>query len=404
MTQENNHFNYLLIGGGMAADKAATGIRKTDSKGTIAIISADNDAPYARPALSKKLWVDEEFKEKDTDLKTAEKNNVKIFLSKKVTALDPTAHSVVTTNGEHFRYDKLLLATGSQAQRIPGPESDLVVALRSKADYRKIKALSGKQKHIIVVGSGYVGSEIAAGLIQNETKVSLIISGQKIYDERFPDYLSSQYQQKYLDEGINILVNKHAQKYEVDGQTVKLYFSDGQILEGDGLVLGIGANTDHSLGENAGLSSDKFGIIVDEHLHTSAPDIWAAGDIISYPDKILGRQSSAHVNHAVKSGLIAGRAMAGEEVVYDYTPSFYSWVFDISWDAIGHLSSKMQMYSEKLPGAAEKSIVYYFDDSGIIQGILSWNSKVNLNHLRNILKMKPTLSQLQQVLPLEKVE
>src|SRR5699024_9388954 len=114
----------------------------------------------------------------------------------------PTAHSVVTTNGEHFRYDKLLLATGSQAQRIPGPESDLVVALRSKADYRKIKALSGKQKHIIVVGSGYVGSEIAAGLIQNETKVSLIISGQKIYDERFPDYLSSQYQQKYLDEGI----------------------------------------------------------------------------------------------------------------------------------------------------------------------------------------------------------
>ncbi|MCC7666561.1 NAD(P)/FAD-dependent oxidoreductase [Liquorilactobacillus satsumensis] len=402
MAQDSKHFKYLLIGGGMAADKAAAGIRTVDQTGTLGIISADSDAPYARPALSKKLWVDPDFKETDTDFKTAAEYKTEIFLNTTVTAIDPQAHTVTTADGTHFSYDKLLLATGSQALQIPGPASDLAIALRSKADYRKIRAFSGQHKQVLVVGSGYVGSEIAAGLIQNDTQVTMVISGKRIYEDRFPGYLSEAYQQKYLDAGIKILTTAYAKNYEVKDGKVELHLASGKTLVGDGLVLGIGGRSNFKLGKAAGLATDHDGIIVDEQLKTSAPDIWAAGDIISYPDKILGRQSSAHVNHAVKSGMIAGKSMAGAAVTYDYTPSFYSWVFDISWDALGHISSQMQMYAEKLPG--NKSVVYYFDEHGLIQGILSWNSKVSLNHLRHLLKKKPTLSQLQQVLPLEKVE
>lgn len=403
MPEKTKHFNYLLIGGGMAADQAAAGIRSADSKGSLGIISADSDEPYARPALSKKLWVDPDFAEADTNFHTKEKNNAALFLKTQVISIDSAEHLVTTNKDTQFSYDKLLLATGSKPQTLAGPESDLVVALRSKADYRKIRAFSDNHKHVIVVGNGYIGNEIAAGLIQNKVQVSLIVSGERLYDKKFPTYLSKKYQQKYLDAGVKIYPKKRAEKYEIEDTRVKVFLNDGTVLKGDGLVLGLGAKIELDLAEKTQLKTDKLGVVVDKYLKTSAPDIWAAGDIISYPDVILGRQNAGHVNHAVKSGYIAGQNMAGKEISYNHTPYFYSWVFDISWEALGTVSSKLKMYAEKLQHS-DGSIIYYFDDADILQGVLLWNARINLDHYRNILKKKPHLTELQQLLPLEKVD
>ncbi|WP_311407852.1 NAD(P)/FAD-dependent oxidoreductase [Liquorilactobacillus uvarum] len=403
MPEKTKHFNYLLIGGGMAADQAAAGIRSADSKGSLGIISADSDEPYARPALSKKLWVDPDFAEADTNFHTKEKNNATLFLKTQVISIDSAEHLVTTNKDTQFSYDKLLLATGSKPQTLAGPESDLVVALRSKADYRKIRAFSDNHKHVIVVGNGYIGNEIAAGLIQNKVQVSLIVSGERLYDKKFPTYLSKKYQQKYLDAGVKIYPKKRAEKYEIEDTQVKVFLNDGTVLKGDGLVLGLGAKIELDLAEKTQLKTDKLGVVVDKYLKTSAPDIWAAGDIISYPDVILGRQNAGHVNHAVKSGYIAGQNMAGKEISYNHTPYFYSWVFDISWEALGTVSSKLKMYAEKLQHS-DGSIIYYFDDADILQGVLLWNARINLDHYRNILKKKPHLTELQQLLPLEKVD
>ncbi|KRL33270.1 NAD(P)/FAD-dependent oxidoreductase [Liquorilactobacillus uvarum] len=403
MPEKTKHFNYLLIGGGMAADQAAAGIRSADSKGSLGIISADSDEPYARPALSKKLWVDPDFTEDDTNFHTKEKNNATLFLKTQVISIDSAEHLVTTNKDTQFSYDKLLLATGSTPQTLAGPESDLVVALRSKADYRKIRAFSDNHKHVIVVGNGYIGNEIAAGLIQNKVQVSLIVSGERLYDKKFPTYLSKKYQQKYLDAGVKIYSKKRAEKYEIEDTQVKVFLNDGTVLKGDGLVLGLGAKIELDLAEKTQLKTDKLGVVVDKYLKTSAPDIWAAGDIISYPDVILGRQNAGHVNHAVKSGYIAGQNMAGKEISYNHTPYFYSWVFDVSWEALGTVSSKLKMYAEKLQHS-DGSIIYYFDDADILQGVLLWNARINLDHYRNILKKKPHLTELQQLLPLEKVD
>ena len=403
MPEKTKHFNYLLIGGGMAADQAAAGIRSADSKGSLGIISADSDEPYARPALSKKLWVDPDFAEADTNFHTKEKNNATLFLKTQVISIDSAEHLVTTNKDTQFSYDKLLLATGSKPQTLAGPESDLIVALRSKADYRKIRAFSDNHKHVIVVGNGYIGNEIAAGLIQNKVQVSLIVSGERLYDKKFPTYLSKKYQQKYLDAGVKIYPKKRAEKYEIEDTQVKVFLNDGTVLKGDGLVLGLGAKIELDLAEKTQLKTDKLGVVVDKYLKTSAPDIWAAGDIISYPDVILGRQNAGHVNHAVKSGYIAGQNMAGKEISYNHTPYFYSWVFDISWEALGTVSSNLKMYAEKLQHS-DGSIIYYFDDADILQGVLLWNARINLDHYRNILKKKPHLTELQQLLPLEKVD
>lgn len=384
----------------MAADQAAAGIRSIDRKGSLGIISADSDEPYARPALSKKLWVDSDFTENDTNFHTKEKNNANLFLKTQVTNISPAQHLVTTTDGTKFSYDKLLLATGSKALTLNGPESDLVVALRSKADYRKIRSFSSPHKHVIVVGNGYIGNEIAAGLIQNDVQVSLVISGEQLYDKKFPANLSKQYQDKYLAAGVKIYSRKRAQKYEVEDNHVKLFLNDGSILEGDGLILGLGAQPNLALSKNAHLKSDNLGVVVDKYLKTSANDIWAAGDIICYPDVILGRQNAGHVNHAIKSGYIAGQNMAGKIIPYDHTPYFYSWVFDVSWEALGTVSSNLEMYEEKLKHSDGK-VVYYFEEN-ILQGVLLWNAAINLDHFRNILKKKPHFADLNALLPLEK--
>ncbi|KRM83222.1 FAD/NAD(P)-binding oxidoreductase [Liquorilactobacillus vini] len=186
------------------------------------------------------------------------------------------------------------------------------VALRSKNDYRKIRSFSGDDKHILVVGNGYIGSKIAADLKVEEN-----------------------------------------------------------------------------------------GVVVNEKLQASDPAIYAAGDIISYPDPILGRTKSEHVMHATKSGYVAGQNLAGKPTDYTYTPYFYSRVFDVSWEAFGKISSGLSMYQEKL--SKKGSLTYYFDQAGELQGILKWNVKVNLNHLRNIFGQYPKLTDLQKVLPLKQV-
>ncbi|WP_281164427.1 NAD(P)/FAD-dependent oxidoreductase [Liquorilactobacillus sicerae] len=403
MAKQAEHFNYLLIGGGMATDQAAAGIRSVDQSGTIAILSADVDEPYARPALSKKLWVDETFQESDTDFKTAEKQNVEIHLQTVVTKIDPAAHQVETAKGTTYAYDKLLLATGVRPKALPNlPASDLIVALRSKADYRKIRAFSGQQKQVIVVGNGYIGSEIAAGLIQAQTKVSYVIASQHLLDQKLPTKLSRELEERYIQAGVEFYRQKRAVGAQIKAQQVELTLDDGTVLSAAGLVLGLGSQPDYQLAQTAGVIIDEAGVVVDQHLQTSVKDIFAAGDLISYPDPILGQTKSEHVMHATKSGFAAGQNMAGQVTAYNYTPYFYSWVFDVTWEALGTIKTDLKMYQEKI--GTRGSITYYFDQADTLQGILKWNVKINLNHLRNLLSRHPQLAELKKVLPLTQVD
>lgn len=403
MANENEHFKYLFVGGGMAADQAAAGIRSVDPTGTIGILSADVDEPYARPALSKKLWVDVAFHEADTDFKTAQKQNAKVYLQTVVVKIDRQNHQVTTADNQIFGYDKLLLATGVKANTLKNvAASDRIVALRSKNDYRKIRGFSGNGKHVLVVGNGYIGSEIAAGLIQSDTKVSYVLNSAHLFDKKFPAALSRELEEKYAAAGVEFYPNKKAVSAEVKADQVVLKLDDGTELTGNGLVLGLGSHADYSLAQAAGLKVDENGVVVNEKLQTSDPDIYAAGDIISYPDPILGRTKSEHVMHATKSGYVAGQNLAGKPTDYTYTPYFYSWVFDVSWEAFGKISSGLSMYQEKL--SKKGSLTYYFDQAGELQGILKWNVKVNLNHLRNIFGQHPKLTDLQKVLPLKQVD
>ncbi|HJC68403.1 MAG TPA: FAD-dependent oxidoreductase, partial [Candidatus Brachybacterium intestinipullorum] len=144
---------------------------------------------------------------------------------------------------------------------------------------------------------------------------------------------------------------------------------DGTAVGGDVVVIGLGAEPRLDLARQAGLEVAE-GVVVDEHLRTSDPAIWAAGDIIEYPDAILGRTRIEHVDHARESGAAAGRAMAGSDAPYDHTPYFYSMVYGVRWEAVGTLDPSLEML--EVHHDTQRSVVHYLDDQGRPVGVLMW--------------------------------
>lgn len=379
------HYDYLLVGGGMAAAFAARGIREIDKAGTIGLITTDQDEPYTRPALSKKLWTDKEFTEDKVSLKTKEKTGADLFLETVVTRIDKESKRVETADGRQFSYNRLLLSTGGEPKQLDGPDDkERIFAFRSFEDYRLLRKLAGEKRHIIVVGGSYIGTELAANLALNDTQITFIYPQERLSGNRFVDELAREYEDRYRQHGITLMNSTRASSYTVSENEVVVTLENGETLTADGLVLGIGVEPRLELAEEAGLKVED-GVIADEFLTTSDPDIFAAGDIVSYPDPILGRNRIEHVDHARKSGKTAGKNMAGAAAAYDYTPYFYSDVFDLSWQAIGTLDPELDYYIDEVDGG---KVVYYLEDDKPV-GIITWNMDADLDDVREVLKNPP---------------
>ncbi|MGY0402146.1 NAD(P)/FAD-dependent oxidoreductase [Carnobacterium jeotgali] len=380
-----SNYDYLIIGGGMAADTAARGIREQDSFGSIGILSADSDEPYTRPALTKKLWTDSTFTEDQVALNTTkETKNTTLKLKTTVTAIEREDHRVLLEDGTSIGYKKLLLVTGGEPKRIDGPEDEKVIAFREWSDYRRLRNFSGNNQHVVIVGGGYIGAELAAGLVQNNTKVTLIYPDKILGSSQFPSELAKEYEASFREAGVELLNGRRAESYTKEDEKFTLLLDDGSTVEGDAIVISLGVSPRISLAEQSGLKIED-GVYVDEYLRTKDPDIWAAGDIAFYPDKILGRTRIEHVDHARKSGKAAGKAMAGSGEAYTYTPYFYSVVFSISWKAMGTLDSSLTTLIDDVDGG---KVVYYLDDN-LPVGILTWNIEPDLDTLRSILSDPP---------------
>lgn len=379
-------YDYLIIGGGMVADTAARGIRERDLFGSIGILSADSDEPYTRPALTKKLWTDSTFTQDQVALNTTkELKGVTLKFNTTVTAIERENHRVQLKDGTSIRYKKLLLATGGEPTKIDGPDDEHVIVFREWSDYRRLRNFSGNNQHVVVVGGGYIGAELAAGLIQNNTKVTLIYPDKVLGSSQFPAELAKEYEDSFREAGVNLLNNKRAESYTKEDGKLSLQLDDGSTVQGDTIVIGLGVTPRVSLAEQSGLKVDD-GVYVDEQLRTTDPDIWAAGDIAFYPDKILGRTRIEHVDHARKSGEAAGKAMAESGEAYTYTPYFYSVVFSISWKAIGTLDPSLNTIIDAVDGG---KVVYYLEDD-LPVGILTWNVEPDLDSVRAILSDPPT--------------
>lgn len=388
MNNEQMYLDYLIIGGGIAAGNAVAGIREEDKAGTIGIISADVDKPYERPALSKKLWTDDSFTEDQIFYDVSEDHQAALMLETEVVSINREAHTVTTNKGDTIKYKKLLIVTGGEPQTIEGPKDDKVYAFRSYQDYLKLRNLSGENQQIAVVGGSYIGTELAANLALNNTKVTLIYPQKILGDNRFPEEIAKEYEQTYKNHGIEMINETRAERYTKEADKFLLHLNTGTTVEADSIILGLGVSPVLDLAKDAGLEVDD-GVIVNEYLRTSDPDIYAAGDIASYPDPILGRQRIEHVDHARNSGTAVGKVMAGLKEPYNYTPYFYSMVFDISWKAIGTLDPSLDLLIDEVDGG---KVVYYLKEDKPV-GILTWNIEPDLDQVRNLIDNPPVSSE-----------
>jgi len=366
-TPEKDTYDYVIVGAGVAAAGAVKGIRAHDEDGTILLLGAEPDGPVYRPDLSKKLWLEDDA---ELDASSLDTDDAELVTDTVVESIDPAAHRVTLAGGASLGYGALLLATGSEPRRLSVPEGPRVRYFRTAEDFRALRAVAGEGARVAVVGGGYIGGEMASALAQNGARVTMVLDGDYVQEHMFPRGLAESVTADFAGHDVDV---RHGlvEDGEFSDDQVTLHLEDGTTLTADAVVIGIGVTPRTDLAEAAGLTVDD-GIVVDEHLRTSVPDVYAAGDVAAYADPLLGRRRVEHVDNAEKMGEAAGRIMAGAETTYAYTPFFWSDLFDAGYEAIGDLSSDLHTVEDWADDDHKTGVVYYLD-GGSVRGVLLWN-------------------------------
>jgi NADPH-dependent 2,4-dienoyl-CoA reductase/sulfur reductase-like enzyme/nitrite reductase/ring-hydroxylating ferredoxin subunit len=326
----------VIVGGGAAGVSAAEMVRRRGYDGPVTLISADTDLPVDRPNLSKDflagkaqddwipLWGNDFYQEK----------RIELMLGRKVTSIDTAKRSVRLDDGSERPYGALLLATGADPVRlpIPGADDDRVRYLRTFADSRAIIDRAATAKHVVVAGASFIGLEVAASLRARGIAVDVVAPEgtplEKVMGPEVGRFVRSVHEAK----GVTFHMGQTVAR--IEGRTVTL--SGGAALDCDFVVMGVGVRPVVALGEQAGLAMDR-GISVSEYLETSAPGVFAAGDIARWPDPHTGER--IRVEHwvvAQRQGQTAARNMLGDRERFDAVPFFWSRHYDTTIHYIGH--------------------------------------------------------------------
>ena len=358
------HTPYLIIGGGMTGAAAANGIRELDGDGTIALISAENDPPYDRPPLSKKLW---DGKRTIEQIYVPLPDNVQPYFGTRVVGLDADNRRATDDRGTVHTYDRLLLATGGEPRRLPFG-GDAVNYYRTLDDYRALRADAQAGARFVVIGGGFIGSEVAAALRRQGNQVTLIFPEEAISNRVFPPAFAAYLNDYYREHGVEVLNGESVTGLETGADGATVLTGSGRRLAADRVVAGIGIIPSVELARAIGLSVDN-GIAVDDRLMTGRPEIYAAGDVANYPDVILGtRRRVEHADAARAMGRAAGRNMAGASEPYTYLPMFYSDLFDLGYEAVGNCDVRLEVI-EDWQEPNRRGALYYLKD-GRLTGVL----------------------------------
>jgi len=326
----------VIVGGGAAGFAAAEMLRREGFAGAIAMLSDDAAAPVDRPNLSKDYLAGQAPEDwvplRPGDFYTAA--GIDLRLNTPVVSIDPKARSVQLANGDAVPFDRLLLATGAEPVRlqIPGADPQRVHTLRTLADSRAIIAAAGGAKRALVIGASFIGLEVAASLRTRNLEVHVVAPElrpmERVLGAAMGDFVRA------LHEEHGVIFHLQDTVVQMDGARAVL--KSGGTIETDMVVLGVGVRPRLALAEQAGLATDH-GVTVDAFLETSAPGIFAAGDIARWPDSRSG--ANIRVEHwvvAERQGQTAARNMLGLRERFDAVPFFWSQHYDVPINYVGH--------------------------------------------------------------------
>ena len=373
------HYKYFILGGGLTGDAAVRGIRELDADGSIGMISMDSDPPYMRPNLSKGLWKGRPMEKVWLNTQSL---GVEIHLSRKITKLDPRNKSLLDEQGKEYTYDKLLLAMGGSPNRLPFGD-DNIIYFRDLQDYQRLRALSDRGEEFLVIGGGFIGTEIAAALTIVGKKVTMVLPEEAISANIFPNGLSYYLNEYYRQKGVEVVTNDVVVSLEKNGSRFTVRTRTGRAFEVDGVVAGIGVRPHIEHAQQSGFKFENAKKLNDD-LFKEYPDIFAAGDVANFFHSALGKRVRVeHEDNAIKMGKLAGRNMAGENESYTHVPLFYSDLFELGYEAVGEMSSKMEIVTD-WQDSFNKGVVYYLE-SGRVRGVLLWNVWKQIDNARTLM-------------------
>ncbi len=362
-------YRYLIVGGGMTGDAACKGIRSIDPDGSIALVGDEPDPPYARPPLTKGLWLG---KEESSIWRGTEDEGVDLHLGRTIVSLDLDAHTATDDRGDTYGYDRLLLATGGRPRHLPGaPEG--VVHYRTLADYHTLRAAAAEGTRVAVIGGGFIGSELAAALASNGCAVTMIFPEEAIGTRLFPRDLALSLNDYYREKGVELVAGGLVGGVERRDGGYRVTVDGGGAFDADVVVAGLGIVPRDELAADSGMATDN-GIPVDDRGRVAGhDDVFAAGDVARFPARDLGRELRVeHEDHAKSHGRQVGRNMAGADEPYDHLPFFYSDLFELGYEAVGELDSRLETVAEWAE-PHRKGVVCYQDAEGRPRGFLLWD-------------------------------
>jgi 3-phenylpropionate/trans-cinnamate dioxygenase ferredoxin reductase component len=330
---------FVIVGGGVAAARAAEGLRAAGGDGTAVLLAAEPELPYERPLLSKAFLRGEAGREatRSHDEAWYRDHQVELLLATRASTLDPATRTVTTELGDPLRYGRgLVLATGAQPVRLALPGEDLegVYYLRSLDDAERLRAAISRAEHMVVIGGGFIGAEVAASATQMDTRVTLLERADTLWTRAVGSRVGRFFEAFLRDRGVHVRTRTRAERLEGGDAVQAVLLGDGTRLHADLVVIGVGVRPDTDLAERAGLPVGD-GILVDRRLQ-AAEGVWAAGDVANAEHPLFGRVRIEHWAEALNQGLLAGRNLAGAGEGYDRVPYFSSDQFDLSLSFHGH--------------------------------------------------------------------
>ncbi|MCF7890380.1 FAD-dependent oxidoreductase [Candidatus Bipolaricaulota bacterium] len=388
-------FDYAIVGAGLAGASAVKGIRKEDQEGSILLVGREEQFPYNRPPLSKDLLLGDKTVEeiKIEDEGYYAEQGVELQLGTEITEIDPDSNLLTDDRGKNYEYGKLLVATGGSPRKldIPGGRLDAVNYYRQLGDYKSLRERLDRATKAVVIGGGFIGSEITAGLIMNDIEVSVVFPEDFLLQRVLPEELAPIVQRDYRDHGAKVIPGDKPTRISKGPDGLDVKTEQGKLLHGDLVVAGIGISPEDELAKDAGLKVYD-GVEVDECLKTSDPDIYAAGDNAYFPFSALGESLRVeHWDNAKSQGELAGENMAGAGKTYDYVPYFFSDLFDFGFEAVGDLNSRLDNFMDwKEKG--KTGVGYYLSKDGKVRGVLLvgvWGAK---GDARDLVKSEESFS------------
>ncbi|MGC6471382.1 MAG: NAD(P)/FAD-dependent oxidoreductase [Parvibaculales bacterium] len=359
----------IVVGAGQAGAQTIISLRQGGFDGDITLIGEEKELPYQRPPLSKKFLSGEMPAERlfFRPAEFYEKENITVKLSCRVETIDRNAKTLTLDDGGTLSYDKLMLSVGSRPRPLPldGADRPNVFAVRSIADIEAMKPLFEAGKKLIIIGGGYIGLETAAVAQKMGLATTVVEAMDRVLARVTDPQISAFYQSLHREEGVDMRVGTGVEGFEFDETVTGVRLSDGNVLDADLVVVGIGILPNVEMAAAAGLAVDN-GIVVNENAQTSDPDIYAGGDCTQHPNALLGRNLRLEsVQNAIEQGKAAAAHMLGSAKPYADIPWFWSDQYDVKLQTVG-LSGSHDRTIVRGDPATRSFALFYFEGDKLI--------------------------------------